>query len=367
LGLFAAAVILVVVAGGAAAFYLRGSESAPSGPPPVIAADQGAVRVEPSKDQQASTGETVGDAVYNRVAGTTPPADEHVVDNAEEPKEVARIVLPQSQSNSADTVVSPVGGDNDAATSSGENPPPASDQSAPAADATAAQPAPAPAPAASDEIGPRRVPTFVVKADGSIVATGDAGAPAPDPAAAQDQQLAGETQPIEPVPVATVSIAEANAPAAAASPAKPLSAAAKPAKPPAMETRPTIDEPPADVATPAPAPAAPAAADAAAAPDQATVASAEPAAAPPAPAAGGGFFVQLSSEGSMADAQSTYGRAQQKFPAVLGKLDPQIQQADLGAKGVFYRVRVGPWGSRKEAVDLCESLKAAGGNCFVAK
>jgi cell division protein FtsN len=48
-------------------------------------------------------------------------------------------------------------------------------------------------------------------------------------------------------------------------------------------------------------------------------------------------------------------------------MDPQIQQADLGAKGVFYRVRVGSWSARKDAVDLCEKLKAAGGNCFVTK
>ena len=60
-------------------------------------------------------------------------------------------------------------------------------------------------------------------------------------------------------------------------------------------------------------------------------------------------------------------RITESFPAVLGKLDPQIQQADLGAKGIFYRVRVGPWAARKEAVEVCESLKAAGGNCFVAK
>jgi hypothetical protein len=192
LGLFAAAVILVVVVGGGAAFYLRGSESVPSGPPPVITADAGAVRVEPPKGQQASEGETVGDAVYNRVAGNTPPADEHVVDNSEEPKEVARIVLPQSQSNSADTVVRPVGGDGSAASA---------DESAPAdaatTDPTAVEPAPAPAVASNDnEVGPRRVPTFVVKADGSIVATSDAGAPPPDPASAQDQQLTGETEPI---------------------------------------------------------------------------------------------------------------------------------------------------------------------------
>ena len=69
----------------------------------------------------------------------------------------------------------------------------------------------------------------------------------------------------------------------------------------------------------------------------------------------------------MADAQSAYARAQQRFPSVLGSLDPQIQEADLGAKGIFFRVRVGPWATRAEAIEVCESLKAAGGNCFVAQ
>jgi hypothetical protein len=30
-------------------------------------------------------------------------------------------------------------------------------------------------------------------------------------------------------------------------------------------------------------------------------------------------------------------------------------------------VRVGPWATRPEAIQVCESLKAAGGSCFVAK
>jgi cell division septation protein DedD len=103
-------------------------------------------------------------------------------------------------------------------------------------------------------------------------------------------------------------------------------------------------------------------------PANTTVAATEPAVAAPAPSAsGGGFFVQLSSEGSMQDGQAAYARARQRFPSVLGSLDPQIQRADLGAKGVFYRVRIGPWATRPEAIQLCESLKAAGGNCFVAK
>ena len=100
IGLFLAALIVVGVIGGGAAFYLRSFESTPSGPPPLIAAEPGAVRVEASAEQQSQpeNGETVGDAVYNRVAGNTPTTEERVVDNSEEPREVARIVLPPSAS-----------------------------------------------------------------------------------------------------------------------------------------------------------------------------------------------------------------------------------------------------------------------------
>ena len=51
---------------------------------------------------------------------------------------------------------------------------------------------------------------------------------------------------------------------------------------------------------------------------------------------------------------------------MLGSRQPDIQRADLGARGTFYRVRVGPAASRSEAVQFCESLKSQGADCFVA-
>ncbi len=69
----------------------------------------------------------------------------------------------------------------------------------------------------------------------------------------------------------------------------------------------------------------------------------------------------------MDQAQSAYADLQKHYPSVLGNLDPVIQEADLGTKGIYYRVRVGPWASRDDAIKVCESLKAAGGNCFVTQ
>ena len=36
-----------------------------------------------------------------------------------------------------------------------------------------------------------------------------------------------------------------------------------------------------------------------------------------------------------------------------------------GAKGTFYRLSVKGFASDREAIDLCQSLKRAGANCFV--
>ena len=44
-----------------------------------------------------------------------------------------------------------------------------------------------------------------------------------------------------------------------------------------------------------------------------------------------------------------------------------VKRVDLGAKGVYYRAMVGPFGSSDEASKLCSRLKAAGGSCFVQR
>ena len=79
----------------------------------------------------------------------------------------------------------------------------------------------------------------------------------------------------------------------------------------------------------------------------------------------GGFVVQLSSQKSEAEAQSSFRSLQAKFPNELGDLQPIIRRADLGSKGVFYRTLVGPFASAQEASQFCATYKAAGGQCVV--
>jgi SPOR domain len=84
-----------------------------------------------------------------------------------------------------------------------------------------------------------------------------------------------------------------------------------------------------------------------------------------APAGEGRFLVQLSSQPSEAEAQSSFRSLQKKFPDQLGSQSPVIKRADLGDKGIRYRAMVGPFASRDEAARFCMSYKSAGGQCFV--
>jgi SPOR domain len=100
------------------------------------------------------------------------------------------------------------------------------------------------------------------------------------------------------------------------------------------------------------------------------VAAANPTQAVPSAAAGdgsGGFLVQVSSQPSETDAQTSFKVLQTKFPNVLGSQTPVIKRADLGDKGIKYRAMIGPFGTRAEATQFCSNLQSAGGQCFVQK
>jgi hypothetical protein len=102
------------------------------------------------------------------------------------------------------------------------------------------------------------------------------------------------------------------------------------------------------------------------------VAATSPAQTAPAPSAvssgaSGGYLVQISSQRSEADAQASFKALQGKFPGVLGSQTPVIKRADLGDKGIYYRAMVGPFGTSDEAAQFCNSLRGAGGQCFVPK
>jgi hypothetical protein len=83
--------------------------------------------------------------------------------------------------------------------------------------------------------------------------------------------------------------------------------------------------------------------------------------------AGNGHVVQVASQKTEEDAQASFRALQAKYPTVLGGRQPLIRRIDLGERGVFFRVQVGPFASADQANDLCGNLKSAGGQCIVQR
>jgi hypothetical protein len=96
-----------------------------------------------------------------------------------------------------------------------------------------------------------------------------------------------------------------------------------------------------------------------------TASPAAPARATPRTGESGMWVVQLSAEKTEAEAQSAFRVTQTKYSA-LGSYQPLIRKKDQGERGVFYAAQVGPL-ARDEANQLCETLKSAGGSCYIQR
>jgi cell division septation protein DedD len=86
----------------------------------------------------------------------------------------------------------------------------------------------------------------------------------------------------------------------------------------------------------------------------------------PAPVSGG-IRVQLAAVSSESEAQKEWERVLRANRDLLGSLSPTFARADLGAKGVVYRVQAGPLTNAEAASDLCGKLKSRNVGCFVAR
>lgn len=81
----------------------------------------------------------------------------------------------------------------------------------------------------------------------------------------------------------------------------------------------------------------------------------------------GAYTLQLVSVRSSEDALRHWGTLKGKHPHLLAGLSPTVQRADLGAKGVYHRLRVGPFADRESAASACEALQMRGGSCLVVR
>ncbi|WP_237480092.1 SPOR domain-containing protein [Lichenibacterium dinghuense] len=198
--------------------------------------------------------------------------------------------------------------------------------------ADGARPLPPPSPSPFPE--PKKVKTFVVHPDGTMLSAD--GIPSPAGAVPDATPRAANRGATTPNAATTPKTAAApDAIAALATPADADAVGATPSKPARQPPSPGV-----------------------------RVASAKPNDTAEAPAAAGGSFgVQLASSPVEADANAAFAKLKKKYPAQLGSLTASVHKAETGDKPV-YRVRVGSM-SQEEAKALCTQLQGAGGSCFV--
>jgi hypothetical protein len=196
-------------------------------------------------------------------------------------------------------------------------------------------------------------------------------APKPTPPAAAPQPAPAPVAEA-PKPAPAPKVAAAPQPA----PAKPTPAPAKPAAlaPPKsvaaliqQANSTPVAEAPKTAAKQAPAPLG---GPATGAPRQLGAAAAAPAqakAAPAAakPAASGGYVLQIGAYKSQADADTAWKAYKAKHAALLAGYGDDVQQADLGEKGTWYRLRISGFADKDMATSLCDRLKADGGACIL--
>lgn len=176
----------------------------------------------------------------------------------------------------------------------------------------------------------------------------------PEPAVAEKVAAQTQSTVVEQKVEEIIRIAEApkpqpvQEPKAEPAPVTLSEAAAKPQPAPQPVVAPVNQPAPAAKSTPAP---------------EVKTAPAQPA---PKTAAAGSWQVQLMSSPNKKAIDSAWNNLVKKYPVLNGQ-PYEIETADLGAKGTFYRLKAGAFADRAGADNLCNDLKALGGSCIVKK
>ncbi len=80
----------------------------------------------------------------------------------------------------------------------------------------------------------------------------------------------------------------------------------------------------------------------------------------------GSWQVQLMSSNKKEAVEKSWKQLTSKY-GVLKNQPYEIEKADLGAKGIYYRLKAGAFKDRNGADTLCNDIKALGGTCIVKK
>ena len=79
----------------------------------------------------------------------------------------------------------------------------------------------------------------------------------------------------------------------------------------------------------------------------------------------GTHVVQVGAFRSDEEAMAQWARLQGKLGDYLAGKGPDIERADLGDRGVYHRLRIGPFSSADEAKTYCAGLKDLGQDCLI--
>jgi cell division protein FtsN len=156
------------------------------------------------------------------------------------------------------------------------------------------------------------------------------------------------------------------APPSAPAPKPAKSVAATPVAPPPVPAAEATRPPAKLVSAPASAKTADATPPAPSTPAPSTPAPSTPAPNTPAPSATGGYVLQIGSYKSHDEAEASWKIYKAKH-ALAASHGDSVKQVDLGAKGTWYRLRIGGFESKDAAEAFCAKLKASGGDCILAK
>ena len=306
----------IALGGALAVAYKQSGGGLGSEPPPLVQADSSPVKEAPDQPGGKEFPHK-NKLIYDRLQNGDAPESEKLVPRQED---VAVPAMP----GAAPAMPTPVA-TTDAVPPTTQALPGAAPMPAAAPTAVAA------AEDASADGGPRKVKTMVVRPDGSVETPSVPDLPAEAAAAGAPAGAA----PAEPAAPAGAQLAAVSPPPAAPpqpAQAAPQEAAPQPAAAPAPEPKPK------------PKPAA-----------QQTAAATPQAASGPVK-----YVVQVGSKKNQTEALASFADMQQKYPTLLANYRPIVQKADLGSKGTWYRLRIGPIADKTAAGKLCSQLKSQG-------
>jgi cell division protein FtsN len=81
----------------------------------------------------------------------------------------------------------------------------------------------------------------------------------------------------------------------------------------------------------------------------------------------GDTLIQVAALRTDTAAEEAWRNIQTTNKDLLGSFPHTVVRADLGDKGIYFRLRVGPVGDRAQAKALCETLKSRGQGCIVVR